>query len=146
MSVLGNLDDIHALIASVESRLGRPLRILVIDDEENCFELLRRAMPHCETTWAGDALAGITLLTEEPDRFDAVVIDQKLPGMDGITCMREIRLRWPNIMTVMSSGFQFSEEAKQTLRELGPTMFLPKPVQRQAVVDLLIFIQERRAP
>lgn len=140
------LEEIRALTHSLEVKIGRPVHLLVIDDDENCYELFRRMVPGCAARWARDPDSGLWTMERYHDVFDAVIVDQRLGAgqPDGLSVIWEIRKRWQNIMTVLSSGFEFDQKEKETLNKLGHVMFLAKPVQHDKIKDLIEFIRERR--
>ena len=64
-------------------------RVLVIDDETNIRRMMRLTLEAdgYEVEDAADGLKGLELFGDG-SRFDAVVLDQKMPGMDGIETLR----------------------------------------------------------
>ena len=60
-------------------------------------------------------------------RFDAVLLDQKMPGMDGIETLRQIRHRAPAARVIMITAFGTIELAVEAMK-LGATDFLRKPL------------------
>ena len=141
MDRVGAIQD---LIRSVEMELNRPVRILVIDDEENCYLLFARAFNGCEVDWAMSGVEGLGHLERNPERYDAIVVDERLPDIPGHMVLKQIRERWPALFTVACSGLDFDEHMRTMLAELDPLMFLKKPIRGEAVESLLKFIKERR--
>lgn len=70
---------------------------------------------------ADDGPSGLKVL--EDQTVQMVVCDQGLPGMDGLSVMREIRRRWPGLPVVMVSGWTLPD----TSPESTPEGFLEKP-------------------
>ena len=70
---------------------GTPLRVLVVDDEENIAELLRMALRY--EGWEVEvALTGSKAVsTAKRQRPDAVVLDMMLPDFDGMEVLRKLR-------------------------------------------------------
>jgi len=79
-------------------------RILVIDDEAFVREALQRVLSSsaASVVCAADAAAGLALLREAA--VDLVIIDVVLPGMDGVTAIREIRRDYPDVRIIAISG------------------------------------------
>ena len=74
---------------------GSPVRVLVVDDEQNLTELLRMALRYegWEVRAAGTGMAAVRAAREfEPD---AVVLDMMLPDFDGLEVLRRMRGRQP---------------------------------------------------
>jgi CheY-like chemotaxis protein len=80
------------------------LRILVIDDESFVREALERVLksPTISVVAAADAAAGLAALSES--RFDLIIIDVVLPGMDGVAAIKQIRRDYPDARIIAISG------------------------------------------
>lgn len=79
-------------------------RILVVDDDPNLLELLvdTLATVGYRVTPASDGHKALDRLREQ--RFYLVISDIKMPGIDGISLMRKIRRRYPNLPVVFITG------------------------------------------
>lgn len=138
---------IDELIKLAADKLGRLLRILVIDDEENCYILFTRAVPHCEYAWAMNGARGLEILERDPKYFDAVVVDQRLPnGEMGHRVIAEIWSRWSRDVFCVLSSFlsEFDRETAEEMAAIGPFHMIPKPISDQSVRDLISEIGRRR--
>jgi PAS domain S-box-containing protein len=83
----------------------REASILVVDDEASIRALLRdilRARGH-KVLVAEDGLAGLKAI--ESRRFDMVITDLSMPGVDGWTIANEARRRWPGTKLVIVTGY-----------------------------------------
>ncbi|HST19596.1 MAG TPA: PAS domain S-box protein, partial [Blastocatellia bacterium] len=83
----------------------REASILVVDDEASIRALLRdilRARGH-KVLVAEDGLAGLKAI--ESRRFDMVITDLSMPGVDGWTIANEARRRWPETKLVIVTGY-----------------------------------------
>lgn len=92
-------------------------KILVIDDEDiirtSCLRIL--SPEGYEVKTAGNGQDGLKMLEEET--FDLVLVDFKMPGMDGIEVQKEIRNRWPETKALIITGYQsFDPETAETDR------------------------------
>ncbi len=110
-----------------QSRSGhfRP-RVLCVDDEPVILQILRRLLEvqGFEPVTCGDALTAISTFSENP--FDVVITDIHMPGMDGLTLMRALLERQPELPVVVVTGQGTVDTAIQALRE-GATGMLVKP-------------------
>jgi DNA-binding NtrC family response regulator len=114
--------------------LLQPFRVLLVDDEVELVERLLKRMQMRRVDVAGvysgpDALA---LLNRE--KFDVVVLDVRMPKMDGIETLREIKRRFPIIEVIMLTGHANVEVAIQGM-ELGAFDYLLKPIK----IDQLLY-------
>ena len=103
------------------------LRILIVDDEDEAGEILslrlrRRGMKPSYASNGEDALA---LMQEQP--ADIVLLDIKMPSMDGLEVLRRIRAGYPGTSVIILSGHADMDAAAEGL-ELGAFVYLLKPV------------------
>jgi len=68
--------------------------------------------------------------------YDAIVADIKMPGMDGLELLTEIRTRWPDTPTLMITGHGENELVVGALRG-GACDFIHKPIDRDYLVTAL---------
>ncbi|HEX2010015.1 MAG TPA: ATP-binding protein [Roseateles sp.] len=106
----------------------RQLRVLVVDDETELAAMLRETLEYAgyEVATAESGLVALELLGQA--RFEAVVSDLRMPGMDGAALWRAVRERWPALATRMLiiTGDTLSPGAAEFLRETGCAL-LEKP-------------------
>ena len=100
-------------MASEERASVEPLgRILVVDDQSdvvNVVSLVFRIAGY-EVASATDGRAALKLA--ETRRFDVVMLDIIMPGLDGVTVLQQMRLRWPDLPVVMLTAVADLERAK----------------------------------
>lgn len=123
--------------------LRSPPRILVIDDDEMCYILFAKIMEGCDLRWAETPEKGIKLLRETNAAFDAVVVDERMPRIPGHVLIKQIREEWPDLITVLSTGYEFSEDYREKIKDLGLVLFLPKPLQTRDLETLLLFVSNK---
>lgn len=116
-------------------------RILVIDDEENIRRVTRLTLRAAgyEVGEAGDGERGLEAFGDGSG-WDAVLLDQRMPGMDGLETLRRIKGRQPDACVIMSTAYASIELAVDAMK-LGATDFVRKPmtpeVLRNAVTAAL---------
>jgi len=98
----------------------------MVDDEREVLSSLKRVFfdddYHIHTARNGqDALELLGKVS-----IDAALIDLKMPGMDGLTLLKEIRKGYPAIMVMMLTGYGGVKEAVEAIK-LGAVDFLEKP-------------------
>ena len=105
--------------------MGRP-RILVIDDEE----IVRISCKKClipegiDVDVAANAREGITLT--QTNRYDLVLTDLKMPGIDGMDFLVEMKRNQPDAKVIMITGYSTVEHAVKALK-LGAYNYIEKP-------------------
>lgn len=103
-----------------------PGKLLLVDDETDFADTLvkrlgKRGMDAAARYSGGAAL---DYLAENP--VDVVVLDVKMPGMDGIDCLRKIKERFPLVEVVLLTGHASLDVAISGM-ELGAFDYLMKP-------------------
>lgn len=103
-----------------------PHKVLVIDDEEvsriSCERILKRI--GIQTTVAGGGREGLELFVRDPQ--DLVLVDLKMPEMDGMEVARRIRGYDPSVVVIIITGYATIETAVTAIKE-GAYDYLPKP-------------------
>ena len=109
--------------------------VLVVDDEHAVRESIRMILEYekYEVRFAQDGRSALEALRGGP--ADLVLLDIKMPGMDGIEVLQEIRRQWPLVPVIMISGHGTGETASEAAR-LGAYEFLPKPPDRDRLLIL----------
>ncbi len=102
------------------------VKVLLVDDEKELVatlgERLRTRGMDCRTASNGEeALAEV-----RSDSPHVMVLDLKMPGMDGLEVLRKIRLTHPAVEVIMLTGHG-SDREERLARELGVFHYLTKP-------------------
>ena len=113
--------------------------LLVVDDEENMRRLLKKVMTErgFQVDLLQDGQEAIKKVVQEPNRYDIIMLDIRLPGKNGIEVLREIREINSEIAVIMMTAYESLETAVQAIRE-GAYDYLIKPV---GVDELLISVE-----
>jgi len=108
-------------------------RVLIIDDEENIRQMLRLTLETAdyEVGEAGDGMEVFAILGGEP-AWNVILLDQRLPIMEGTEVLRRIKVLAPQARVVMMTAFASVELAVQAMK-LGATDFLRKPLTPEMV-------------
>ena len=110
-------------------------KILVVDDEEvvrlSHLRLLTGNHRSVEAVWNGfDALREM-----EREPFDLVLLDLRMPGMDGMTVLRTMKEKWPESEVIVITGYPSIETAKEAI-QLGAYDYLAKPADPDQVIKV----------
>ena len=104
------------------------IKILLVDDEQEFVETLSERIRMREHD-SDVALNGEQALKKMNDDLpDVVVLDLKMPGMDGMEVLRRIRKAYPKVQVIMLTGHG-SEKDEEEARKLGAFEYLQKPVE-----------------
>jgi len=111
-------------------------KVLLVDDEEEFIETLAermrtRGMDVSTTTSGANALQMV-----DHENYDVVVLDLKMPGIDGLEALKRIKRRRPNIQVVLLTGHATVEKGVEAIKE-GALEFLEKPVDLASLTDAI---------
>jgi HD-like signal output (HDOD) protein len=106
-------------------------RILFVDDEAMLLSALKRSLRPMRSEWemvfaegANQALAAI-----DQNRFDIIVTDMRMPGMDGAQLLEEVQKRSPQTLRMVLSG---QSDRETILRSVNPAhQFVSKPCEAE---------------
>ena len=103
-------------------------RILIIDDEEHIRHMMRLTLEVAgySVGEAGDALAGLEIFGDGLE-WDLVILDQRMPGIDGLETLRRVKSIKPDARVVMATAFASIELAVDAMK-LGAADFVRKPM------------------
>lgn len=103
-------------------------RILIIDDEENIRRVTRLTLQAAryEVGEASDGERGLETFGDGSG-WDAVLLDQRMPGMDGLETLRHIKERDATARVIMATAYASIELAVDAMK-LGATDFVRKPM------------------
>jgi len=112
-----------------------PIRVLLVDDEARFVENLARLLKGrgMAVAAAQDGMGALHALRQDPS-FDVAVVDVKMPGMDGITLLNEIKRIAPHMEVVMLTGNATVESGIEAVRA-GAFDYLLKPCDIETLVE-----------
>jgi DNA-binding NtrC family response regulator len=108
--------------------------ILLVDDEEPFVQAMTRRLKNrdLDVSSVFSGLEALDLLGQRPD-IEVVILDVKMPRMDGIETLREIRKQFPLVEVIMLTGHATVETGIEGMK-LGAFDYLMKPCE----IDILI--------
>src|SRR5882672_406220 len=121
-------------------------RILIIDDEENIRRVTRLTLQAAgyEVGEAGDGERGLAAFGNGSS-WDAVLLDQRMPGMDGLETLRQIKGRQPDARVIMSTAYASIELAVDAMK-LGATDFVRKPMTPEILRNAVAAALAKQSP
>src|SRR3954467_3123378 len=112
--------------------------VLIVDDDpvllEALPEALRLRMQGLTVETANSAASALDRISQR--EYDAIVTDIKMPGMDGLELLAQIRTRRPDTPTLMITGHGETDLVVQALRA-GACDLIRKPIDRDYFVASL---------
>lgn len=115
-------------------------RALVVDDQRMNRELLVAMLGASgyETVTAEDGEAAWDILDDDPDGFDVVLLDRRMPRLDGIGLTSRIRddCRLAALPVIMQTALASPEEVAEGIKA-GATYYLAKPLNRKVLLSVI---------
>jgi CheY-like chemotaxis protein len=122
------------------------VRIIYIDDDATNRALLRDmlAVEDIAIAEAGDAHTGLKMIAEGD--FDLIFMDLRMPDMNGLTAIRQLRAggaKQRNVPIIVVTA-EPSEGVRSLCRDAGATDFLDKPISMDRLFEMVGSYQKRR--
>jgi CheY-like chemotaxis protein len=125
---------------------GLSARVFVVDDEEFIRELYKDMFESRGHTVfsARDGDEAVRLIRNMPSKPDAIIMDHRMPGKDGIQTTREIKDIDPSIPIIFSSA---DETVREQAIRAGAVSFWTKPFPISMLIDATMdIVNARRRP
>lgn len=115
--------------------MDRMRKVLVVDDEEivRLSHMRTFAGQSCNVEAARGAEEALEKMQREP--ADVVLMDLRMPGMDGLAALTTIKEKWPDTEVVIITGYPSVYTAREAVR-LGAFDYLVKPVGPDEVLTV----------
>jgi DNA-binding NtrC family response regulator len=109
------------------------MRIMLVDDEEGFLSTTKNVLERkgINVTTAMSGSEALEKLTQE--KIDVVILDVKMPGMDGVSALKAIKGRYSSVEVIMLTGHGTVESALEGLRS-GASDYLTKPIDIDELV------------
>jgi CheY-like chemotaxis protein len=126
------------------------IKTLIVDDntinQKVMSHLLKAVGYSCQVVSSGEEAVEFIKSTKEGD-LDVIFLDIFMPGIGGIEAFKRIKSitnNWTKGPVVIACTADTSETTISKCIESGITRFIPKPVQRKAIANLLQELQQAR--
>ena len=110
------------------------LHILIAEDTLNNFQFLKYILSKNRITHVINGIEAVDALKNNENTFDLVLMDIRMPEMDGLEATREIRKFNPSIPIIAVTANAFAEDRTKAL-EAGCNNFVSKPVNKQELME-----------
>ena len=139
---------VYAQLTARIAALGRPLRVLIVDDNPINRLVAAKMLKgfEIETTMACDGNEAVTAAASFS--YDVILMDVRMPNMDGLQATRTIRSRGGRLQTVPIIAFTanaFAEDVK-ACRAAGMNDLVVKPVRKKVMVEAILRVLSSHPP
>jgi len=148
-SIAGKIPEIRSL----ETKVGKdyyqadvyrrydfalPSKVLLVDDEREFVQTLseRLLMRDMGSAVAYDGESALAMIHEHEDEPEVMILDLKMPGIDGIEVLKRVKQTRPEIEVIILTGHG-SEQDRKTCEALGAFAYLQKPVDIEVLTETL---------
>ena len=110
------------------------IRLLLIDDEDHFRHTLFKRLGKRGLTarQAGSGEEGLAMMKAEP--VDVVVLDMKMPGLDGIEALKRIKSEWPQTEVIFLTGHSTTQDGVEGIKS-GAFDYLSKPIEFEHLLE-----------
>jgi two-component system, OmpR family, response regulator len=118
-------------------------RVLVVDDELDFLETLVKRLKRRKIDASGISSGVEALQLIEKEHFDVVILDIRMPGMDGIETLREMKRKRPLMEVILLTGHASVESGMQGM-QLGAFDYVMKPAEFDDILEKVRQAFERK--
>lgn len=117
-------------------KIMEKFKVLLVDDEEEFVKSLseRLQLRELNSDLAFDGEQALQLVSDEVP--DVMVLDLRMPGIDGMEVLRRVKKKYPQVQVVILTGHGDEKDEVQA-KKLGAYAYLQKPVDLDTLVDVL---------
>ncbi len=132
-----------ASVPGKDIKIGEGKYVLVVEDDLNSYYLIHKILERAgiASQHAGDSSEAISFLREHPET-PMILMDLKLPGMDGYELTRTIRKTHPHIPIIAQTAYAMTGDREKAL-DAGCDEYITKPVRSDELLVLLKLYLEK---
>jgi len=123
--------------------MSEEFSVLIVDDEDDFRETLVKRMKKRRLNVSGAESGEKALELMAQGTFDVVILDVKMPGMDGIETLREIKKKKPLTEVILLTGHASMESGIEGMK-LGAFDYIMKPVNIDELLEKMRQAYERK--
>ena len=114
------------------------MKVLAVDDDPVTCSILQRILDKCDCRHEIMRSGPEALQRIEKEKYDLLITDLKMPDVDGIALLKEVRKKSTDTLVIMITGFSTVESAVEAMK-LGAYDYIRKPIDP----DELLLVIER---
>jgi DNA-binding response OmpR family regulator len=125
-----------------EEKMPKNKPILIVDDEKNIRLTMSKALEYLETeiSTAVDGEEALQKIKEKD--YGVILLDLKLPGMDGLKVLKEVRDIRPDILVIIVTAYGTIDSAVEAMK-LGAVDYIQKPFAPKEIRELVAKVIDR---
>ena len=115
------------------------MRLLLADDHtlfrDTLKQYIERAEPDAQITMGKDLYEALDLMEHNPEQ-DLVLLDLRMPGMNGLEGFKRLREQYPNVPAALMSGVAEKSDVQEAM-DLGAVGYFPKTLSGKALLHAI---------
>lgn len=119
--------------------LSASVKILIADDhqlfQDALVHFIERSKADIQVTLAKDFFQAMDILGKDQSQ-DLVILDLKMPGMDGVKGFKKIKDKYPKIPVALMSGLAEAKDVRAA-RDMGAVAYFPKTMSGQSLMQAI---------
>lgn len=119
------------------------MKILIVDDERIVLDSCKRVLEVEGHTTTPVASADAALEALGAERYALILMDIKMPGRNGLSLMREVKEKWPDIPIIAMSGYATPATIEEVTKT-GAAAFVAKPFTPDELTEVLRQVAEKQ--
>jgi DNA-binding NtrC family response regulator len=124
--------------------MSTPIQVLIIDDEEIFVQSLTKVLRTRGMKARGVYNGSSAVEAISGEEFDVIILDMRMPGMDGLATLQAIREKDPLTPVILLTGHEDIERVRMALKS-GVVEFLLKPCDIEYLIAAIENASERKA-
>jgi DNA-binding NtrC family response regulator len=118
------------------------MNILIVDDERIVLDSCKRVLEADGYSVILATSAEKALEAMSTDAFSLILMDIKMPGRDGMSLMREVKEKWPEVPVIIMSGYVTNETVTQ-VSKTDAASFIAKPFTPDELAEAIRKVLEK---
>lgn len=115
-------------------------QILIVDDEPFNLDIVSEYLDECDyqLTTAMDGASALAMMEQEPEKFDVILLDRMMPGMDGLEVLRKMQQHSTlcHVPVILQTGMANKQDVLDGL-EAGAYYYLTKPFEGEMLLSVV---------
>ena len=110
--------------------------LLLVDDEESILASLKRLLRRkYKILYTTDGIEALSILQENANNIDVIIVDQRMPKMNGIDFLKQVKSKNPEIVRVVLSAYLDIETVTEAVNQGFIYKFIVKPWDEKILLD-----------
>lgn len=123
--------------------MDRVIKVLVVDDELDFLETIVKRLAERKLSAHGANNGKEALDYLQDNEVDVVILDVKMPGMDGLEVLKRIKFHWPLVEVIMLTGHASVESGIQGM-QIGAFDYVMKPARLEDLLQKVRQAMQRK--